>query len=201
MIPLALVLWGILTRAVALEFRHLAEARSRRFTDWAFGISSLTVTFFGGMCVGAVLQGFPLTSVPDEVPTYVGGALRFVSAFSIWTGIAAVIAVCLSGGLFVRARFESGEPIREARRAAGRTSSFYLVDRRRADHGRVERADLPLGLANNWTWKPLLLGLGACAGRGIVLDNTVCGSPPSSNRDFRALLWLDATIAIMMRVA
>ena len=59
MIPLMLILWAILTRAVALEYRHLAERWTQRFTDYAFGISSLVATFFGGMCVGAVLHGFP----------------------------------------------------------------------------------------------------------------------------------------------
>lgn len=126
MIPLAFVLWGILTRAVALEFRHLAAPRSRRFTDWAFGLSSLAVTFFGGMSVGAMLQGFPLTHEPDQIPTYVGGAWRFISPFSVWIGVAAVIAVSLSGGLFVRARFEAEEPVRK--HAATWTSAvFYLA--------------------------------------------------------------------------
>ena len=31
MVPLALALWGMITRAVALEFRHLADARWQRF--------------------------------------------------------------------------------------------------------------------------------------------------------------------------
>ena len=44
MVPLMFVLWGILTRAVALEFRHLSERWSQRFTDWAFGLSSLVTT-------------------------------------------------------------------------------------------------------------------------------------------------------------
>ena len=60
------------------------------------------VAFFGGMALGAVMQGFPLTHEPGTVPTYVGGALRFISPFSIWTGISSVIAVTLGGVLFVR---------------------------------------------------------------------------------------------------
>ena len=126
MVPLMVVLWAILTRAVALEYRHLAERWSQRFSDFAFGISSLAATFFGGMCVGAVLQGFPMTHVPNAVPTYVGGAFRFISPFAVWTGIAAVIAVSLSGGLFIRARFERGEPIRN-KAAAWTNASFYLA--------------------------------------------------------------------------
>lgn len=110
-VPLAFVLWGIMSRAVAIEFRHLAAARYQQFSDGVFGVSSLCVTFFGGMAVGAMLHGYPMTD--DQVPTYVGGAFRFITPFSIWTGIAAVIAVTLSGVLFIRARFEKTENIRE----------------------------------------------------------------------------------------
>jgi len=111
MIPLAFVLWGIMSRAVALEFRHLAGPTWQRFSDWVFGIASLVVTFFGGMCVGAALQGFPLTGT--ELPSYTGSPLAFISPFSVWTGIAACVAVTLSGVLFVRARFEKSEDIRQ----------------------------------------------------------------------------------------
>ena len=126
MVPLALALWGMITRAVALEFRHLAEPRWQRFSDWAFGLSSLVVAFFGGMALGAVMQGFPMTHDPGTVPTYVGGAFRFISPFSIWTGISSVITVTLAGTLFVRARFHHGEPIRE-QAARWSNAAFYIV--------------------------------------------------------------------------
>ncbi|MER5172842.1 cytochrome d ubiquinol oxidase subunit II [Thioclava sp. GXIMD2076] len=113
MVPMAFVLWGVMSRAVAIEFRHLASEKWQRFTDWVFGLSSLTVTFFGGMSVGALLQGFPLVHEEGKLPYYAGGAFDFVSAFSIWTGIAACVAVTLSGVLFVRARFEKTERIRQ----------------------------------------------------------------------------------------
>src|ERR1700692_4077331 len=122
----ALALWGMSPRAVALEFRHLADARWQRFSDFAFGFSSLVVAFFGGMGLGAVMQGFPLTHDAGTVPTYVGGALRFISPFCIWTGIASVIAVTLGGVLFVRARFQHGEPIRE-QAATWSNAVFYLA--------------------------------------------------------------------------
>src|SRR6202051_4223481 len=126
MVPLALALWGMITRAVALEFRARAEARWQRLSDFAFGFSSLVVAFFGGMVVGALMNGFPLTNDPGTVPTYVGGGFRFFSPFSIWTGIASVIAVTLGGVLFVRARFEHGEPIRQ-QAAKWSNAVFYLA--------------------------------------------------------------------------
>ena len=193
MIPLMLILWAILTRAVALEYRHLAERWAQRFTDYAFGISSLVATFFGGMCVGAVLHGFPLTHELNQVPTYVGGAFRFISPFSVWTGFAAVIAVSLSGGLFIRARFERGEPIRK--KAAGWTNgSFYLVIF--AVMVTVVWSVLEFPWASNnwlghyfWVWGLFLLA---------SLASTVMMRRASiDDRDFHALLWLDLTIAIV----
>ena len=193
MIPLALVLWGILTRAVALEFRHLASRWSRRFTDWAFGLSSLTVTFFGGMSVGAVLQGFPLTHEPDQIPTYVGGAFRFISPFSIWIGVAAVIAVSLSGGLFVRARFEPAEEVRK--RAANWTSMvFYLAV------AAVPISTLWIAVQFPWasrTWFGPYFWAWWLIPATAVASSFAMRRAWVRDRDVAALLWLDLTIVIM----
>ena len=193
MVPLALVLWGILTRAVALEFRHLAAPNTRRFTDWAFGLSSLAVTFFGGMCVGALLHGFPLTHEPHQVPAYVGGALRFVSPFSIWIGVAAVIAVSLSGGLFVRARFESEEEVRK-HAATWTDRVFYLAV------AAVPISTLWIAIEFPWAarswfghyfWAWWLIPLVAI-GTSFLMRHA-----SNRDRDVLALFWLNVTIAIM----
>ncbi len=193
MIPLALVLWGILTRAVALEFRHLADASTKRFTDWAFGLSSLTVTFFGGICVGAVLHGFPLTHEPNQAPTYVGGAFRFISPFSIWVGVAAVIAVSLSGGLFVRARFESGERVRQ-HAAIWTNIMFYLAV------AAVPISTFWIAITFPWAgsswfghyfWAWWLIPAAAIASSFLMRRASI------KDHDFAALLWLDLTIVIM----
>lgn len=193
MIPLTLVLWGILTRAVALEFRHLASDNTRRFTDWAFGFSSLTVTFFGGMCVGALLHGFPLTDEPDQIPTYVGGALRFISPFSIWIGVAAVILVSLSGGLFVRARFEAEESVRK-HAAAWTRVVFYLAI------AAVPISTFWIAVTFPWAgrtwfgqyfWAWWLIPTAALASSFMMRRAWV------RDRDIAALLWLDLTIVIM----
>ena len=193
MIPLVFVLWGILTRAVALEFRHLAEGRWKRFTDYAFGVSSLVVTFFGGMCVGAVLHGFPLTHNADQVPTYVGGALRFISPFSVWTGLAAVAAVSLAGGLFVRARFEADEPVRQ--HAAQWTNVvFYLA------LAAVPLSVLFIALSFPWasrTWFGSYFWAWALIPIAAIASTLLMRRASRHDRDLNALLWLDLTIAIM----
>lgn len=193
MVPLALALWGIISRAVALEFRHLAEGRNQRFADYAFGFGSLTTTFFGGMAVGALLSGFPLTHDQGSVPTYVGGALRFISPFSIWTGVAAVVAVSLAGVLFVRARFEPAEPIR--RHAANWTKViFYLA---------LACVVITVGISAwifPWAsdkWFGPYWWAWALVPAAVIAAVTKMRQASRRDRDFAAIVWLDLAIGIM----
>ncbi|HTJ91262.1 MAG TPA: cytochrome d ubiquinol oxidase subunit II [Acidocella sp.] len=193
MVPLALALWGMITRAVALEFRHLAEVRWQRFSDLAFGISSLVVTFFGGMALGAVMQGFPLTHDAGTVPTYVGGALRFISPFSIWTGIAAVVAVTLGGVLFVRARFQHGEPIR--RQAAKWSNVISYLTLAVAIITIVFSAVIFPWAAHKWLgrdfwiWGIVLL---AVIGAAVKIRTAA-----NRDQDLKALIWFTVALTIM----
>lgn len=193
MVPLAVALWGMITRAVALEFRHLADPRWQRFSDFAFGASSLTVAFFGGMALGAVMQGFPLTNDAGTVPTYVGGALRFISPFSIWTGIASVIAVTLGGVLFIRARFHYGEPIRQ-QAAQWSNVVFYLALATTVITIISSMALFPWAVhkwlgPNFWIWAIVPLAVIVAAVRMRMAANR--------DQDLRAMVWFIVAMGIM----
>src|ERR1700692_2049468 len=193
MVPLALALWGMITRAVALEFRHLADPAWQRFSDFAFGFSSLVVAFFGGMALGAVMQGFPLTNDPGTVPTYVGGALRFISPFSIWTGIASVIAVTLGGVLFVRARFQHGEPIRK--QAARWSNAIFYLALASAVITIVFSASIFPWAAHKWfgpefwVWAIVLLAVIVAAVKMRMAANR--------DQDLKAMIWFIVALGIM----
>ena len=193
MVPLALALWGMITRAVALEFRHLADASWQRFSDFAFGFSSLVVAFFGGMALGAVMQGFPLTHEPGTVPTYVGGALRFISPFSIWTGISSVIAVTLGGVLFVRARFQHGELIRD-QAARWSNAVFYLALAAAVITIVFSMSIFPwaahkwLG-PDFWIWAIVLLAVIVAAVKMRLAANR--------DQDLKAMIWFTVALGIM----
>ncbi len=193
MVPLACALWGMITRAVALEFRHLADARWKGFSDFAFGFSSLVVAFFGGMALGAVMQGFPLTNDPGTVPTYVGGALRFISPFSIWTGIASVIAVTLGGVLFVRARFQHGEPIRK-QAAKWSNAVFYLALASAVVTIVFSASIFPWAAhkwfgADFWVWAIVLLAVIVAAVKMRMAANR--------DQDLKAMVWFTVALGIM----
>jgi len=87
----------MIARGVALEFRCLAEESWQRISNFAIGASSPVIAFSAGMAVGTVLQGFLLSPISGAAPTHIGGA----SHFSIWTGIAAIIAVMLASVVFI----------------------------------------------------------------------------------------------------
>ena len=193
MIPLMIALWGMITRAVALEFRHLAAARWQRFSDYAFGFSSLIVAFFGGLAVGAVLSGFPITHDPNAPGAYVGGALRCFTPFSIWTGVAAVIATTLSGVLFVRARFEKDEPIRQ--QAAHWTSAAFWLALAVVAITVVLSAILFPWARGKWLGPDMAVWI-------VVLLVVVFAAwrmrrAAQQDRDIAAILWLNFAIAVM----
>jgi len=190
MLPLIVVLLGIMSRAVTLEFRHHA-VRSRPFWDGVFGTASLAILFFAGMAMGAVLKGFPLTS--GQVPTYAGGLLRFISPFSIWTGVGAVIAASLAGGLFIRARFKRTEPIRQ--RAASWVNGALLLSLAAVIITVAWSVIIFPWAAHKWLgpyiWVWLLLGL------AVVFAVAQMWRASRAERDLAAIIWLDVAIAIM----
>jgi cytochrome d ubiquinol oxidase subunit II len=139
------------------------------------------------------MQGFPLTHDAGSVPTYVGGALRFISPFSIWTGIASVITVTLGGLLFVRARFQHGEPIR--RQAARWTNGvFYLALLSAVITVVFSAAIFPwathkwLG-ADFWVW---IIAALAVIGAAVKMR-----AAANRDQDLKALIWFVVALAIM----
>ncbi len=190
MVPLMVTLLSIILRAVSLEFRVHSQ-NSQRFWDWGFGLASLTATFFAGVALGAVLQGFQLDNA--EVPNYVGGSMTFLSPFSLWTGIAAVIAASLAGGLFLRARFEKYCRIYRSV-AAWVSATFYLALAAVLITLTWSFLKFPWAAAK-WSgaywWAWWLLGA------AVVYSAVRMRVASARQQDTRALLWLSATIALM----
>ncbi|MDA7085082.1 cytochrome d ubiquinol oxidase subunit II [Pseudomonas sp. SA3-5] len=91
-LPLVFMLLGLIFRGVAFEFRFKAKAHKRHLWDKAFIGGSLTATFFQGVALGAYIDGF---AVVDRV--YVGGALDWLTPFSLFCGLALIAAYALLG--------------------------------------------------------------------------------------------------------
>ena len=72
-LPLIIVLWLIIFRAIGLEFRNQFHFQMwKDFWDKAFGISSLLLALFFGMGLGNVVRGVNLGGVDQAVSAYEG---------------------------------------------------------------------------------------------------------------------------------
>ena len=70
-LPLIMVLWLIIFRAISLEFRNKFSFQMwKDVWDKAFGVSSLLLVLFFGMALGNIVRGVNLGGVVDGVSTY-----------------------------------------------------------------------------------------------------------------------------------
>jgi len=83
--PVTIMLLGLILRGVSFEFRFKAEGRSRRIWDYLFHFGSLVATLAQGMTLGAYVQGVQVSG-----RAFAGGALDWLNAFSLMTGVALV---------------------------------------------------------------------------------------------------------------
>lgn len=91
-LPLVLMLLGLIFRGVAFEFRFKADDAHRPWWDKAFIGGSLVAAFFQGVTLGGFIQGI---RVVDRA--YAGGALDWLTPFSLFTGLGLVATYALLG--------------------------------------------------------------------------------------------------------
>ncbi|WP_420962350.1 cytochrome d ubiquinol oxidase subunit II [Brucella sp. IR073] len=91
-LPAMLMLAGLIWRGVAFEFRFKADEAHKPFWDHAFAWGSYIATIAQGMILGSFINGFPM-----ENGVYHGGGLAWIHPFSIFTGLALVVAYALLG--------------------------------------------------------------------------------------------------------
>jgi cytochrome d ubiquinol oxidase subunit II len=95
-LPLVLMLAGLIWRGVAFEFRFKAHDPNKSFWGQAFSWGSYIATFSQGVCLGAFINGFKVTG-----PSYMGGALDWLTPFSLFTGVGLVVAYALLGSTWL----------------------------------------------------------------------------------------------------
>ena len=91
-LPLILMLIGLIFRGVAFEFRFMAKDDKVHVWDKAFIGGSITATFFQGVALGAFIDGF---KVVDR--QFAGGSLDWLTPFTLFCGVALVVAYALLG--------------------------------------------------------------------------------------------------------
>ena len=132
-LPLMIVLWLLIFRAIAIEFRsHLESPIWRPVWDVAFAGSSLLLAVFLGAALGNVVRGVPLGEdgfffTPLWTSFHIrGGELGILDWYTVTVGVTSLLALTYHGAMWVILKTE--DPIRQrAKRAAGLVWPLLLV--------------------------------------------------------------------------
>src|SRR5690554_2294035 len=90
-----LMLAGLIFRGVAFEFRFKAHS-SKYLWNWAFAGGSTVAAFTQGVVVGAYIEGFETAN-----GVYVGGALDWLTPFTVLTGLGLLAGYSLLGATWL----------------------------------------------------------------------------------------------------
>ncbi len=128
-LPLMMVLWLLMLRAVGIEFRtHIQERVWQGFFDTIFGVSSILLAIFFGAALGNVVRGVPLN--PDGYffePLWtnwrVGAQTGILDGYTVMCGVVALVTLVVHGSLYLATKTEGALNYR-ARKVA---SCFWPV--------------------------------------------------------------------------
>jgi cytochrome bd ubiquinol oxidase subunit II len=163
--PVLLMLFGLIFRGIAFEFRFRSE-RMRPIWDLGFFVGSVLVAFVQGAAIGAMIRGIPVVG-----GQYAGGALGWLHPFAILTGIGLVLGYALLGAGWLVLKSE-GELREWARRrirwlAGGVLAVLFLAFTFTFDFDILARSNL---YARPWGFLFPGIALLALAGIVVVAD-------------------------------
>jgi cytochrome bd ubiquinol oxidase subunit II len=90
-LPVLLMLFGLIFRGIAFEFRQRTE-HMQWLWDWGFSIGSTVVAFVQGAAIGAMMRGIPVVN-----GHFAGHTFDWVHPFPILTGVGLVLGYALLG--------------------------------------------------------------------------------------------------------
>ena len=92
-LPVVFMLLGLIFRGVAFEFRFKASEQRRHWWDKAFIGGSAVAALSQGVILGAYINGIRVAE-----SGYAGGALDWLTPFSLFPGVGLCVAYALLGG-------------------------------------------------------------------------------------------------------
>ncbi|WP_417451403.1 cytochrome d ubiquinol oxidase subunit II [Kordiimonas sp.] len=93
--PVLLMLFGLIFRGVAFEFRWRDKGH-QRYWDIGFVAGSIVASFCQGVALGAFIQGVEVSG-----RAYAGGWWDWLTPFSVLTGVALVVGYALLGATWL----------------------------------------------------------------------------------------------------
>lgn len=128
-LPLMMVLWLLMLRAIGIEFRaHIQEGVWRGFFDTIFGISSILLAIFFGAALGNVVRGVPLNAdgyffEPLWTNWRVGAQNGILDWYTVLCGVVALVTLVVHGSSYLVTKTEGIL----ANRARGVASGLWPV--------------------------------------------------------------------------
>ena len=122
-LPLMIVLWLLMLRAIGIEFRaHLDSPLWRSFFDVVFSLSSLLLAIFFGAALGNVMRGVPLGAdgyffAPLWTTFTVAPQAGILDWYTVLVGVTALVILTGHGALYVALKTH-GEVNRRSHRIA-----------------------------------------------------------------------------------
>ena len=122
-LAMMLLLFGLIFRAVAIEFRSKQSARWwRQSWDVCFSMSSVVSTLLIGVAVGNIAYGIPLDSSHEFAGTFFG----LLHPYALLVGITTVALFVMHGAIYLVMKTE-GELQATVRSWINRTIVFFVV--------------------------------------------------------------------------
>lgn len=115
-IPLMLLLFALMFRAVAIEFRNKHESYPwKKFWDISFVLGSIIPAILFGVAIGNILRGIPLTDSLEFNGTF----LSLLNPYSILMGLLSLAMFATQGGLFLKSE--------QTKALARHSTAIYLI--------------------------------------------------------------------------
>lgn len=118
-----LLIFGIIFRAVAIDFRSKRESRKWRSSwDWAFSISSILIALLMGTALGNVVIGLPV----DEAMNIKITLFDLLNPYSVLVGITTVALFMMHGAIYLVMKTE-GELQTKVKGWVNNTIIFFVI--------------------------------------------------------------------------
>ena len=227
-LAIMLVLFGLILRAVSLEFRH-RDTSWRRVWDGAFFLGSLVPALLVGVALGNVIRGVPM----DVRGNYTGTFLELLNPYALLVGVTGLFLIVQHGAawLAVKAEGELHERALTYRRVTFWICAVLAVATSAATILSVSRAsDNVLGRPAGWlflavlvvgllytVWQMMkeggelrsfigsaviIVGLAGIAAVGNYPDMVPArGTPPATSLTVERAASADLTLLVMLIVA
>jgi len=124
-VPLFVMLFALIFRGIAFEFRFRTRPRLRYLWDWAFAGGSALAAFAQGVVLGAFIDGVPVAN-----GVFAGTTMGFLHPFAVASGVGLVAGYALLGATWLIFKAEAPTDAfgrRAARPALALTVLFIAI--------------------------------------------------------------------------